>query len=142
MAISDADDDGEVTPAEQGALLDLKKVVAVKAASTDDIFTGLRAATDKGTTNGLTYVSAFPALEQDVLAYNLSQPKMPLVAIYPEDGIAEADFPYLVLNADWSKQAAQGRRRRVRPLRPRPRRARPRSRRPASGTPTGCPARP
>ena len=107
MAISDADDDGEVTPAEQGALLDLKKVVAVKAASTDDILTGLRAATDKGTTNGLTYVSAFPALEQDVLAYNLSQPKMPLVAIYPEDGIAEADFPYLVLNADWSKQASK-----------------------------------
>jgi Ca-activated chloride channel family protein len=105
MAISDADDDGEVTPAEQGALLDLKKVVAVKATSTDDILTGLRAATDKGTTSGLTYVSAFPALEQDVLAYNLSQPKMPLVAIYPEDGIAEADFPYLVLNADWSNKS-------------------------------------
>jgi Ca-activated chloride channel homolog len=102
MAISDANDDGEVTPDEQGALLDLKKVIAVKATSTDDILTGLRAAMDKGTTNALTYVSAFPALEQDVLAYNLSQPKMPLVAIYPQDGIAEADFPYLVLSASWS----------------------------------------
>jgi len=105
MAISDTDDDGEVSPAEQGALLDLKKVIAVKTTSTDDILTGIRAATDKGTTSGLTYVSAFPALEQDVLAYNLAQPKLPLVAIYPQDGIAEADFPYLVLNADWSNQS-------------------------------------
>jgi Ca-activated chloride channel homolog len=63
MAISDTDDDGEVTPAEQGALLDLKKVIAVKAASTDDILTGIRAAMDKGSSSGLTYVSAFPALE-------------------------------------------------------------------------------
>jgi Ca-activated chloride channel family protein len=104
MAISDTDDDGEVTPQEQAALLDLKKVIAVKADSTDDILTGIRAAMDKGTSSGLTYVSAFPALEQDVLAYNLSQPKLPLVAIYPQDGIAEADFPYLVLNAGWSNQ--------------------------------------
>jgi Ca-activated chloride channel family protein len=102
MAISDSNDDGEVTPAEQGKLLDLKKVIAVKAQSTDDILTGLRAAMDKSLTSGLTYVSAFPALEQDVLAYNLSQPKLPLVAVYPQDGIAEADFPYLVLNAGWS----------------------------------------
>jgi Ca-activated chloride channel homolog len=102
MAISDTNDDGEVTPDEQAKLLDLKKVIAVKAESTDDIITGLRAAVDKGQTNGLTYVSAFPALEQDVLAYNLSQPKLPLVAIYPQDGIAEADFPYLVLQANWS----------------------------------------
>jgi Ca-activated chloride channel family protein len=102
MAISDTNDDGEISPAEQSKLLDLKKVIAVKTNSTDDILTGLRAAMDQGQTNALTYVSAFPALEQDVLAYNLSQPKMPLVAIYPDDGIAEADFPYLVLNAKWS----------------------------------------
>ena len=105
MAISDTDDDGEISPAEQSKLLDLKKVIAIKTSSTDDILTGLRAAMDKGQTNGLTYVSAFPALEQDVLAYNLSQPTLPLVAIYPQDGIAEADFPYLVLNAKWSDQA-------------------------------------
>jgi Ca-activated chloride channel family protein len=104
MAISDTDDDGEISPAEQSKLLDLKKVIAVKTASTDDILTGLRAAMDKSQTIGLTYVSAFPALEQEVLAYNLSQPKLPLVAIYPQDGIAEADFPYLVLNAKWSDQ--------------------------------------
>jgi Ca-activated chloride channel family protein len=101
MAISDTDDDGEVTPAEQATLLDLKKVISLKAERTDDIITGLQAAADKGTNNGLTYVSAFPALEEDVLAYNLTQPKVPLVAIYPQDGLAEADFPYLVLNAKW-----------------------------------------
>ena len=55
----------------------------------------------------LTYVSAFPALEQDVLAYNLRQPTVPLVAVYPQDGTAEADFPYLVLKATkWSEPAS------------------------------------
>jgi Ca-activated chloride channel family protein len=76
----------------------------VTEANTDAIFDGLRGASAQGTDKALTYVSAFPALEQDVLNYNLSSPSVPLVAIYPKDGSAEADFPYLVLNAEWVKQ--------------------------------------
>ncbi len=102
MAISDTDDDGEVTPAEQATLLNLKKVVTLKTASTTDIFTGLHDADQQSATTALTYVSAFPALEQDVLDYNLANPKVPLEAIYPSDGTAEADLPYLVLNAPWA----------------------------------------
>jgi Ca-activated chloride channel family protein len=97
MAITDTDDSGDVSPEEQATLLALKKVITVKTTQTTEIFEGLRGATD-----ALTYVSAFPALEQDVLAYNLGKPKVPLVAVYPQDGTAEADFPYLVLNATWS----------------------------------------
>lgn len=102
MAISDTDDDGEVSPAEQDALLGLRKVIAVKTTSTEEIFDGFRDASEADSAKALTYVSAFPALEQDVLTYNLAGPKVPLVAIYPQDGTAEADFPYLILNAKWS----------------------------------------
>jgi Ca-activated chloride channel family protein len=103
MAISDTDDDGEVSPEEQDALLSLKKVIGVKTTSTEQIFDGIRSASDSDPAKALTYVSAFPALEQDVLAYNLTHPKVPLVAIYPQDGTAEADFPYLILStAKWT----------------------------------------
>jgi Ca-activated chloride channel family protein len=37
----------------------------------------------------------------------LTHPVIPLVAIYPQDGTAEADFPYLVLNAPWSDPQRQ-----------------------------------
>ena len=102
MAISDTNDDGEVDPTEQTTLLDLKKVISVTADSTEDIFNGIRSAAGQDTKKALGYVSAFPALEQDVLNYNLDNPKVPLVAVYPQDGTAEADFPYLILDrASW-----------------------------------------
>jgi len=107
MAISDTDDNGEVSPEEQATLLGLKKVVTHKAATTAEIFDGLRGVAETDPSKALTYVSAFPALEQDVLTYNLAQPKIPLVAVYPQDGTAEADFPYLILSASWSDAKRQ-----------------------------------
>jgi Ca-activated chloride channel family protein len=107
MAISDANDDGQLSQAEQTNLLNLRKVITVKASSTADILAGLHTADQLGQAQALTYVSAFPALEQDVLDYNLAHPKVPLVAIYPSDGTAEADFPYLVLNAPWAQAQRQ-----------------------------------
>lgn len=101
MALSDTDDNGEISEAEQETLLALKRVVSLITGSTAEIFDGLRQSA------ALTYVSAFPALEQDVLSYNLGIPKVPLFAVYPQDGTAEADFPYLVLNAPWSTPAGQ-----------------------------------
>jgi Ca-activated chloride channel family protein len=98
MAIADSNDNGELDATEQATLLSLRKVVTLTPTSTTDIFNGLREAGSQG----LSYVSAFPALEQDVLDYNLGHPSVPLVAIYPSDGTAEADFPYLVLNAPWA----------------------------------------
>jgi Ca-activated chloride channel homolog len=102
MAISDTDDNGEVTEDEQATLLSLKKVVSLKTGATAEIFDGIRDAASQDPTKAVSYVSAFPALEQDVLTYNLGHPRVPLVAIYPEDGTAEADFPYLTLNATWA----------------------------------------
>jgi Ca-activated chloride channel family protein len=98
MAISDTDDSGDVSADEQQTLLNLKKVISLKASSTNEIFDGLRNAAGQGQAAALTYVSAFPALEQDVVTYNKARPTVPLVAVYPKDGTAEADFPYLVLN--------------------------------------------
>jgi Ca-activated chloride channel family protein len=107
MAIADTDDSGDVSPEEQATLLGLKKVVGLKTENTTEIFDGLRAAGGQDPAAALTYVSAFPALEQDVVTYNMGQPKVPLVAIYPQDGTAEADFPYLVLNATWADAKRQ-----------------------------------
>ncbi|MGE5830383.1 MAG: substrate-binding domain-containing protein [Micromonosporaceae bacterium] len=107
MAISDTDDSGDVDEAEQATLLDLKKVIKVEAKTTNEIINGLTSAASQSTEAALKYVSAFPALEQDVLLYNLKNPKVPLVAVYPKDGTAEADFPYLVLNASWATPQGQ-----------------------------------
>jgi Ca-activated chloride channel family protein len=107
MAISDLDDSGDVDETEQATLLGLKRVVKVQVPTTSEIFTGLTNAASQDATAALKYVSAFPALEQDVLNYNLKNPKVPLVAVYPSDGIAEADFPYLVLNATWAQPQRQ-----------------------------------
>jgi Ca-activated chloride channel family protein len=107
MAISDIDDSGDVSEEEQAILFELKKVVSVTAESTTDIFNGLQQAAAESPAGPLEYVSAFPALEQDVLAYNMTRPSVPLQAVYPKDGTAEADFPYLILNAAWAKVERQ-----------------------------------
>jgi Ca-activated chloride channel family protein len=107
MAILDADDDGEITPAEQATVVKLKQVRAVYTAGTDQILNELAKADAQGEDAALRYVSAFPALEQDVLTYNASGPKVPLVAVYPSNGSADADHPYLVLDAPWADKDRQ-----------------------------------
>ncbi len=107
MAISDTDDSGDVSEKEQETLLTLKKVVSQKVSSTNEIFDGLHKAASQNPATAVNYVSAFPALEQDVVSYNKSHPVVPLVAIYPQDGTAEADFPYLILKATWADVTKQ-----------------------------------
>jgi Ca-activated chloride channel family protein len=107
MAVLDGNDDGEVSPDEQSAVLRLKQVRAVYADSTDQIFAGLRSADQQDADAALRYVSAFPALEQDVLAYNQGNPKVPLVAVYPTNGSGDADYPYLALDAPWASRDRQ-----------------------------------
>jgi Ca-activated chloride channel family protein len=107
MAISDADDSGDVDEEELPTLLDLKRVISLQPGGPTEIIDGLRKAASDNPAKAMTYVSAFPALEQDVVAYNLENPKVPLLAIYPQNGTAEADFPYLVLNARWANAQKQ-----------------------------------
>jgi Ca-activated chloride channel family protein len=49
----------------------------------------------------------FPATERQVAAYDNSKPKVPLVAINPDEGTVVADYPYLVLKADWVDSTRQ-----------------------------------
>jgi Ca-activated chloride channel family protein len=73
----------------------------------------------------LDFVSAVPLDEKSVWDYNRgnasgleetagerAKPKVPLVAIYPEEGTLEADHPWVVLRAPWvdeaKRQAAAG----------------------------------
>jgi Ca-activated chloride channel family protein len=75
--------------------------------TTDKIFQTLAKADAQGSDSVLRYVSAFPALEQDVATYNEGNPTMPLVAMYPANGAGDADNPYLILNAPWAKPDRQ-----------------------------------
>ncbi|NUR74010.1 MAG: VWA domain-containing protein [Hamadaea sp.] len=106
-AIIDRDDDQDVSDTERQGLLKLKTVLEVKADDTGAIMDEFDSKGGQGGEGGLTYVSAFPALEQEVLAHNKAHPNSPLVAIYPKSNI-EADNPYLVLdNADWVQKPKQ-----------------------------------
>lgn len=109
-AIIDRDDDQDVSEDEIKGLLKLKSVLDVKADDTADIMNEFdQKGGGQGGEAGLSYVSAFPALEQEVIEHNKAHPDAPLVAIYPHSNL-EADNPYLVLtNAPWveaTKQAA------------------------------------
>jgi Ca-activated chloride channel family protein len=73
----------------------------------------------------LTYVSAVAVEEKSVLDYNAGNPdgilepgeearppRIPLVAIYPEEGTLFSDNPFFVLEADWvTEDEAEGARR-------------------------------
>ncbi|WP_426514381.1 substrate-binding and VWA domain-containing protein [Dactylosporangium sp. McL0621] len=107
MAILDGNDDGEVTPDEQATLAKLKSERAVYTDTTAQLLDGLSKADRAGADAGLRYVSAFPALEQDVLTYNKANPHTPLVAVYPSNGSADADNPYLILEAPWASKDKQ-----------------------------------
>jgi Ca-activated chloride channel homolog len=107
MAILDGNDDGEVTAEEQATLAKLKQERAVYTDTTAQLLDDLGKADDTDQSAALQYISAFPALEQDVLAYNKTNPKVPLVAVYPSNGSADADNPYLVLDAPWAEKDKQ-----------------------------------
>lgn len=107
-AIIDRDDDQDISDSERSGLLKLRTVLEVKAEDTDDIMNEFdKKGGGQGGEGGLSYVSAFPALEQEVLAHNKAHPNSQLVAVYPRSNI-EADNPYLVLtNAEWVAKPKQ-----------------------------------
>ncbi|GAA0739357.1 VWA domain-containing protein [Dactylosporangium roseum] len=107
MAILDGNDDGEVTPDEQATLAKLKQERAVYTSTTSQLLDGLGQADRQSADAAMRYVSAFPALERDVLTYNRADPKVPLVAVYPSNGSADADNPYLILDAPWAQKDRQ-----------------------------------
>jgi Ca-activated chloride channel family protein len=109
MAITDFNNDGRATDDELKSSLSFSRSITRHAPDTEGLFQQLQKADAAGKT--LSYISAFPALERDVSDYNASGPKVPLAALYPPEGMADADHPYVVLNALWvdplRKQIAQ-----------------------------------
>jgi Ca-activated chloride channel family protein len=92
-------------PGVKGAILRLQRTTVRVPPSTDALLVGLRQADARNQT--LTYLSAFPMQEADVIAYNrggtsaggdTGGPKVPLVASYPADGgTVVEDIPYVVM---------------------------------------------
>lgn len=106
-AMLDRNDDEDISVEELENLFRLNQAIEVRAERTTDILNEYARLSAESPEAGLAYVSAFPALEQEVLDHNLTNPQAPLVAIYPEQSIIEADHPFLVLEAEWSTDEAK-----------------------------------
>jgi Ca-activated chloride channel family protein len=102
-AILDSDETGDTSRAELDNAFRLHRLLDPEMyfENTEELLGSLATVDAEGAEEALRHVSAFPALEQDVLEYNKGNPEVPLAAVYPANGNIEADHPYLVLNADW-----------------------------------------
>ncbi|MGH3646098.1 MAG: substrate-binding and VWA domain-containing protein [Micromonosporaceae bacterium] len=103
MGIADQDDDGRITDAERQTLVGLSRTMKLYAEDPSKVVGELAKRDPEGEKKVLPYLSAFPILEHEVRAYNDANPRVPLAAVYPTDGTADADYPYLTLDAAWSK---------------------------------------
>jgi Ca-activated chloride channel family protein len=100
-SIIDANDDADVDSEELKRVFGLQQKVAVYKPTTEELFAEY--VSGQGKT-----LSAFPALEQDVVKHNEANPSLPLVAVYPKNATTEADNPFLALrNASWTDAKRQ-----------------------------------
>lgn len=100
-SITDANDDADVDPQEFQRVFTLEQRIAVYKSTTEELLAEYVGG------NGQT-LSAFPALEQDIVKHNETHPALPLVAVYPKNATTEADHPYLVLDAPWTSPQRRG----------------------------------
>ncbi len=112
LAVADTNNDGQITATERQSVSTLwnDSDQQLYQATPDGIIQQLdtQNQSDASAQQILQSVSAFPALEQDVVSYNQDDaPTVKLAAVYPTDGAADADFPYLVLNWAHAKLSAQ-----------------------------------
>jgi Ca-activated chloride channel family protein len=101
FSITDFNNDQEVSDSELKAGLVFERAVTTYVSDTSKLFEGLQKEDSVSRENALAYISAFPALESDVAAYNATNPKVPLAPIYPKEGAADANYPFTVLKAPW-----------------------------------------
>ena len=95
LAVTDGNADGAVEPGEVANELLLERSVAGYATETDQLL---------ARTGSPTALSAFPATEQAVLAHNaatVDSGGRQLVPLYPAEGVADANHPFLVLRGSW-----------------------------------------
>ncbi|HKE63121.1 MAG TPA: substrate-binding domain-containing protein [Micromonosporaceae bacterium] len=107
MSTADANNDGTVSASERADVVALKESMHRYVGDTSDVTTQLAKADRTSTAAVLAYGAAFPALERDVVAYDATKPREPLVAMYPSSGSYDANYPYLSLaNPPWGTDAA------------------------------------
>lgn len=99
LSITDFNNDEQINDDEIRSSLTLQNAITRYTPDTDGLFHDLQLADNVG--KAMAYVSAFPALERDVSDYNAAGPKVPLAALYPPEGAADADHPYAILHASW-----------------------------------------
>jgi Ca-activated chloride channel family protein len=99
IPLSDSNGDNRVELDDAKGLLVFSRAVAERATDSNVYFDKLRKAQNQ--IAALRTVSAFPALERDVVSYNAEHRAVQLVPIYPAEGTTFADYPYTVLNAPW-----------------------------------------
>ncbi|GIH04073.1 VWA domain-containing protein [Rhizocola hellebori] len=100
-SIIDANDDADVDAEEIKRVFTLEQRVAVYKPTTEELFAEY--VSGKGAT-----LSAFPALEQDVVKHNETNPSLALVAVYPKNATTEADHPFMMLkDAPWKDAKRQ-----------------------------------
>lgn len=99
MAITDHNNDERIADDELAFSRVLERAVTHYEPDSSTMFEQLAEA--DAANKAMSYVSAFPALERDVSQYNSTGPTVPLVALYPPEGTADADHPYLALRAPW-----------------------------------------
>jgi Ca-activated chloride channel family protein len=87
LAVADANRDGTIAAAEVTNELVLERAVALYGTEAH--------------LAGRPGVSAFPTTEQAVLAHDAGGDADQLVPVYPTDGVAEADHPFLPLRGSW-----------------------------------------
>ncbi|MDQ1644933.1 MAG: Ca-activated chloride channel [Cryptosporangiaceae bacterium] len=107
FAITDFNNDEEVSDEELKTGLVFERTVTTVDQNSGQLFEGLAKADAQGQDAALHYLSAFPALERDVLNYNATNPKVPLAAVYPEEGTADANYPFAILKASWVSKTRQ-----------------------------------
>src|SRR5438477_564114 len=99
-----------------GFVRDVESAVEHYGDSVSTFLLNLQAADDAN--RALSYVSAIAMEEKEVLDYNRGNPladpslsgehaapRVPLVAIYPNEGTVAADHPYVILRAAWVTDA-------------------------------------
>ncbi|GAA4688493.1 substrate-binding domain-containing protein [Phytohabitans rumicis] len=82
-------------------------IAQLTTTSAEDTATLLQSYVDTATKDAANLPAAFPILERDLAGYAATQPKVPLVPVYPREGVAYADYPYGVLRASWVDEIRQ-----------------------------------
>jgi Ca-activated chloride channel family protein len=101
VTVLDLDGDGAQSDQELLAGLGFGKLVTTPAENAAQL---LRAYTEPEA-DPQQLPAAFPVLERELALHVADEPDIPLVPVYPREGVIVADYPYTVLQAPWVDEA-------------------------------------